>query len=74
MEKGTEKTELKMEVIESFFKNEFPPREFLDRLHDVIVGLVEYAGQAGSCVDVRDVAKHTEFLSMVYETVKVASR
>ena len=70
MEKETENVELKMEVIESFFKNEFQPREFLDNLHDVIVGLVEYAGQAGPCVDVKDVARHTGFLSAVYDTVR----
>lgn len=74
MEKENEKAELKMEVIQSFFENEFPPKEFLERLHDVIVSLVEYAGMAGPGIDVKEVARHTDFLSVVYETVRVASK
>lgn len=74
MEKENEKAELKMEVIQTFFENEFLPKEFLEKLHDVIVSLVEYAGMAGPGIEVKEVAKHTDFLSVIYETVKNASK
>ena len=74
MEKENEKAELKMEVIQSFFENEYSPKEFLDNIHNVIVSLVEYAGMAGPGIEVKEVAKHTDFLSVIYETVKKASK
>ena len=73
MEKDNEKAELKMEVIQSFFENEYSPKEFLDNIHNVIVGMIVLAGQTGSNADIKELAKHTEFLSIVYDTVRRAA-
>ena len=68
----TEKTEMELEAIASFFKDEYRPCEFLDRLHDVMVSYILLAGQAGGVADIQEVARHTEFLSVVYDTVRKA--
>lgn len=68
----TEKTEMELEAIASFFKNEYKPMEFLNELHNVMVSYVLLAGQAGGVADIREVARHTEFLSVVYDSVRKA--
>lgn len=67
-------SELKMEVIESFLKNDYNPKEFLDNLHDIIVNFIILAGRGVSAVDMKDVAGYTEFLSGLYDAVRMASK
>lgn len=74
METVKESAELNMEVIESFIVNDYTPSEFLNKLHDVIVGLVLLAGQASPIADIKDLAGYTEFLSGMYDAVRAASR
>lgn len=66
----TEKTETELGAIAFFFENECKPCEFLNELHNVMISYILLAGQAGSCVDIKELARHTEFLSAVYDTVK----
>lgn len=74
MDKMKDQNVISAEVIQNFFKEDYGPDAFLERLHQVIVDYVRVAGNFSGQADLATIAENVDFLGNIYDVVKAASR